>query len=93
MQANIDPQLNSRYKSEQMRKVLAASLSLFRLAFITNGGVWSPYFYESEHAIVFPPCSDTDGTGMETITQVLAQAKPHLIAPASKCFDQVLKLL
>ncbi len=86
MQANIDPQLNSRYKSEQMRKVLAASLSLFRLAFITNGGVRSPYFYESEHAIVFPPCSDTEGTGMETITQVLAQAKPHLIVDSTKCF-------
>ncbi|MEI6094241.1 MAG: hypothetical protein WCR08_02055 [Gammaproteobacteria bacterium] len=86
MQANIDPQLNSRYKSEQMRKVLAASLRLCPRTFYTNGGVLSPYFYEGEHAIVFPPCSDTDGTGMETITQVLAQAKPHLIAPASKCF-------
>ena len=85
MQANIDPQLNSRYKSEQMRKVLAASLRLFPSTFITNGGVRSPYFYESEHAIVFPPCSDTEGTGMETITQVLAQAKPHL-GHASKCF-------
>ncbi|MBP6917816.1 MAG: hypothetical protein KBB94_02745 [Legionellaceae bacterium] len=86
MQANIDPQLNSRYKSEQMRKVLAASLRLFPRTFITNGGVRSPYFYESEHAIVFPPCSDTEGTGMETITQVLAQAKPHLVDHPSKCF-------
>lgn len=86
MQDNIDSQLRSRYKSEQMRKILASSLQLCSRSFITNGGVRSPYFYESNHAIVFPPCSDTEGTGMETITQILTQAKPHLTEYADKCF-------
>lgn len=86
MQDNIDPQLRSRYGSEQMRKILSSSLQLCTRSFITNGGVRSPYFYESYHAIVFPPCSDTEGTGMETITQILTQAKPYLTDHADKCF-------
>lgn len=70
--------MNKKYGASHMRELLEAYFTVSAATFETKGVVTAPSFYTCDHAIIFPPSSDTQGTMEEALGDVLANARQHL---------------
>jgi len=71
--------MEDKYGATQMCAVLGVNFIPSKDVFVTKGSIKRPLFYmHKQQAIIFPPSSDRDGTQLETINEVLVNARKKL---------------
>ncbi len=81
---------DAEYTPLMMHQVLSHTATPSTQIFYTRGMAERPLFYETAHAIIFPPCTDKEGENQreESIRDVLAAAAPALI-PSAFLHDKI----
>lgn len=72
------PLRNESYGGSAMTYVFKKAFPGDYPQFINQGGVQQASYYETEHAIIFPPCSDKADSQLESIDAILKQNYFHL---------------
>jgi hypothetical protein len=74
-------QEHDKFGPSQIRQNFAALFTPYSQKRLFKGGISQPYFYSTEHAIIFPPVSDNPKeSGLDSIEDVILHASPILYA-------------